>query len=95
MLPLLLGAGATLGDVTGVPRDETNESAWLYVDKINESGGYAAHVQKLRKVFLGGTTKEGEYSPGAIRKLRSHEGRRLPYDVAALVLSFWMPPGGY
>ena len=52
-------------------------------------------VEKLRKMFLGGTTKEGEYSPGAIRKLRSHEGRRLPYDVAALVFSFWMPPGGY
>ena len=65
------------------PRDEVNEDAWLYVDKVFKFG-YEAHVKKHRRIIM-----------GIIKKALESRFRCATDDVAGHILPYWTPPGGY
>ena len=84
---MLLENGA-LPDVSGIERNENNESAFQYVDGIVKPAlkiAFEMRARDHRQILLGALHKifDGRY------------GRVPPEDALAHVARFWMPPGGY
>ena len=90
ILGMLLRAGATI-DLDAL-RDHQNfgdnAPTWRYVRKIVDAGGYEAFVQIYRRVLTAPHS-------AITRFLKNKFGRGAPPGVAAIILDFWKPPGGY
>ena len=86
-LRMCLENGA-LPDVSGIERNERNESSFQYIDGIVKpslKNAFELRVRDHRRILLGALHKifDGRY------------GRVPPEDALAHVARFWMPPGGY
>jgi len=90
ILGMLLRAGATI-DLDAL-RDHQNfgdnAPTWRYARKLVDAGGYEAFVQIYRRVLTAPRS-------AITRFLKNKFGRGAPPGVAAIVLDFWKPPGGY
>ena len=90
ILGMLLRAGATI-DLDAL-RDHNfiglNFPTWRYARKLVDAGGYEAFVQIYRRVLTAPRS-------AITRFLKNKFGRGAPPGVAAIVLDFWKPPGGY
>ena len=94
ILGMLLRAGATI-DLDALRdhqdfglNDFLNVPTWRYARKIVDAGGYEAFVQIYRRVLTAPRS-------AITRFLKNKFGRGAPPGVAAIVLDFWKPPGGY
>ena len=90
ILGMLLRAGATIDlDALRDHRDfGLNVPTWRYARKLVDAGGYEAFVQIYRRVLTAPRS-------AITRFLKNKFGRGAPPGVAAIVLDFWKPPGGY
>ena len=90
ILGMLLRAGATI-DLDAL-RDHNfiglNFPTWRYARKLVDAGGYEAFVQIYRRVLTAPHS-------AITRFLKNKFGRGAPPGVAAIILDFWKPPGGY
>ena len=90
ILGMLLRAGATI-DLDAL-RDHNfiglNFPTWRYARKLVDAGGYEAFVQIYRRVLTAPRS-------AITRFLKNKFGRGAPPGVAAIILDFWKPPGGY
>ena len=90
ILGMLLRAGATI-DLDAL-RDHNfiglNFPTWRYARKLVDAGGYEAFVQIYRRVLTAPRS-------AITRFLKNKFGRGAPPGVAAIILAFWKPPGGY
>lgn len=90
ILGMLLRAGATI-DLDAL-RDHQNfgdnAPTWRYARKLVDAGGYEAFVQIYRRVLTAPRS-------AITRFLKNKFGRGAPPGVAAIILAFWKPPGGY
>lgn len=66
----------------------TPTRAWRYARKLVDAGGYEAFVQIYRRVLTAPRS-------AITRFLKNKFGRGAPPGVAAIILAFWKPPGGY
>jgi len=90
----LLRAGATI-DFESLARvhliacenGEENDSAWRYMDRVQEAGGYDQLVLTYRRVLTAPRSCLVKY-------LELRFGRPAPADLVPVVLGFWKPPGG-
>ena len=90
ILGMLLRAGATIDlDALRDHRDfGLSVPTWRYARKLVDAGGYEAFVQIYRRVL---TVPRSAIT----RFLKNKFGRGAPPGVAAIILDFWKPPGGY
>jgi hypothetical protein len=90
ILGMLLRAGATIDlDALRDHRDfGLSVPTWRYVRKLVDAGGYEAFVQIYRRVLTAPRS-------AITRFLKNKFGRGAPPGVAAIILAFWKPPGGY
>ena len=91
ILGMLLRAGATIDlDALRDHRRDFGDNAptWRYARKIVDAGGYEAFVQIYRRVLTAPRS-------AITRFLKNKFGRGAPPGVAAIILAFWKPPGGY
>ena len=78
---------------SGSPKRRPNStSAFRYLERVQDAGGYDQLVQKYRRVLTAPQSCLSRY-------LRFHCEIRFslgafPTDLVALVLEFWKPPGG-
>ena len=90
ILGMLLRTGATI-DLDAL-RDHNfiglNFPTWRYARKLVDAGGYEAFVQIYRRVLTAPHS-------AITRFLKNKFGRGAPPGVAAIILDFWKPPGGY
>lgn len=90
----LLRAGATF-DVEKLARmrsialsgGRSNGSAWRYMERVQEAGGYDQLVLTYRRVLTAPRSCLVKY-------LELRFGRPAPADLVPSVLEFWKPPGG-
>ena len=87
---MLLRAGATidLDALRGHQNFGDNVPTWRYARKLVDAGGYEAFVQIYRRVLTAPRS-------AITRFLKNKFGRGAPPGVAAIILAFWKPPGGY
>ena len=90
ILGMLLRAGATIDlDALRDHRDfGLNFPTWRYARKLVDAGGYESFVQIYRRVLTAPRS-------AITRFLKNKFGRGAPPGVAAIILDFWKPPGGY
>jgi hypothetical protein len=66
---------------------EEHDSAWRYMDRVQEAGGYDQLVLTYRRVLTAPRSCLVKY-------LELRFGRPAPADLVPVVLGFWKPPGG-
>ena len=83
---------AKLSHVQRHPFPPSSASAWRYLKRVQDAGGYDQLVQKYRRVLTAPQSCLSWYLKFQC-EIRFRLGA-FPTDLTKLVLEFWKPPGG-